>query len=122
MDSGRGAVQGAQRVFESYERQFTAGRKTWLDLMNAVRELAQNAYSLVDVTAAQAAALYRLQLRVDPASTGTQADPEDATPRLTAMPADLPAPADPENVGDPVLKLSTALSVPPADAGTPTHH
>lgn len=60
------AVQGAQRVFESYERQFTAGRKTWLDLMNALREVAQNSYSLVDANAAQAAALNRLQLRVDP--------------------------------------------------------
>ena len=60
------AVQGAQRVFESYERQFTAGRKTWLDLMNALREVAQNEYSLVDANAAQAAALHRLQLRVNP--------------------------------------------------------
>ena len=60
------AVQGAQRVFESYERQFAAGRKTWLDLMNALREVAQNAYSLADANAAQAAALHRLQLRVDP--------------------------------------------------------
>lgn len=60
------AVQGAQRVFESYERQFAAGRKTWLDLMNALREVAQNSYSLVDANAAQAAALNRLQLRVDP--------------------------------------------------------
>lgn len=60
------AVQGAQRVFESYERQFTAGRKSWIDLMNAVREVAQNAYSLVDAHTAQAAALYRLQLRTNP--------------------------------------------------------
>jgi adhesin transport system outer membrane protein len=60
------AVQGAQRVFESYERQFTAGRKSWIDLMNAVREVAQNAYSLTDAHAAQAAALYRLQLRTNP--------------------------------------------------------
>ena len=60
------AVQGAQRVLESYERQFTAGRKTWLDLMNAVREMAQNAYALVDANASQAAALYRLELRVNP--------------------------------------------------------
>lgn len=60
------AVQGAERVFESYERQFTAGRKSWIDLMNAVREVAQNAYSLVDAHSAQAAALYRLQLRTNP--------------------------------------------------------
>lgn len=60
------AVQGAERVFESYERQFTAGRKSWIDLMNAVREVAQNAYSLAEAHSAQAAALYRLQLRTNP--------------------------------------------------------
>jgi len=74
------AVMGAQRVFESYERQFTAGRKTWIDLMNAVREVAQNAYSLVDANAAQAAALYRLQLRVNPASVDLQVV-QDSGPR-----------------------------------------
>lgn len=68
------ALQGAQRVFESYERQFPAGRKTWIDLLNAVREVAQNAYSLADANASQATALYRLQLRVDPASVGTAPD------------------------------------------------
>lgn len=68
------AVQGAQRVFESYERQFTAGRKSWIDLMNAVREVAQNAYTLVDTRAAQASALYRLQLRVDPEMIGVPVD------------------------------------------------
>ncbi|RZL86868.1 MAG: TolC family protein, partial [Variovorax sp.] len=60
------AVSGARRVFESYERQFPAGRKTWIDLMNAVREEAQNAYSLADARAGQAAALNRLLLRVGP--------------------------------------------------------
>ena len=34
--------------------------------MNALREVAQNSYALVDANAAQAAALNRLQLRVDP--------------------------------------------------------
>lgn len=69
------AVQGAQRVFESYERQFPAGRKTWIDLMNAIRELAQNAYTLVDAHAAQAGALYRLQLRMDPEMIGASSMP-----------------------------------------------
>jgi adhesin transport system outer membrane protein len=58
------AVQGSETVLESYGRQFTAGRKTWLDLMNAVRELAQNQYALVDSQAAMHAALYRLQVRM----------------------------------------------------------
>jgi adhesin transport system outer membrane protein len=34
-----------------------------LDLLNAVRELAQNEYALADSRAAMAAAMYRLQIR-----------------------------------------------------------
>jgi len=58
------AVRGAQAVQESYGRQFVAGRKQWLDLMNAARELTQNQYALVDSQAAMLGALYRLQLRM----------------------------------------------------------
>ncbi|MCZ2497750.1 hypothetical protein GN316_13380 [Xylophilus sp. Kf1] len=105
------AVQGAQRVFESYERQFTAGRKTWIDLMNAVREVAQNAYSLVDANAAQATALHRLQLRIDPASIEAQVEP-DAQPLLVATVPEH-APEDNEDALVPVLKLSTELSIAP---------
>jgi adhesin transport system outer membrane protein len=57
------SVQGSQAVLESYGRQFTAGRKTWQDLMNAVRELAQNKYNLVDAHASMVTAMYRLQIR-----------------------------------------------------------
>lgn len=57
------SVQGADLVLASYQRQFQAGRKTWQDLLNAVRELAQNQYALVDAQAAMMGALYRLQVR-----------------------------------------------------------
>lgn len=57
------SVQGSRAVLDSYGRQFTAGRKTWQDLMNAVRELAQNQYNLADTHASMMAALYRLQIR-----------------------------------------------------------
>jgi adhesin transport system outer membrane protein len=57
------SVQGSRSVLESYGRQFTAGRKTWQDLMNAVRELAQNQYNLVDAHASMVSAMYRLQIR-----------------------------------------------------------
>lgn len=87
------AVQGAQRVFESYERQFAAGRKTWLDLMNALREVAQNAYSLADANAAQAAALHRLQLRVDP-------DLIDVAVDMAAKVSDADNPSKPAAIGD----------------------
>lgn len=58
------AVKGSEAVLESYSRQFNASRKTWLDLMNAVRELAQNQYALADSQSAMNAALYRLQVRM----------------------------------------------------------
>lgn len=57
------SVHGSRAVLESYGRQFTAGRKTWQDLMNAVRELAQNQYNLVDAHASMVSAMYRLQIR-----------------------------------------------------------
>ncbi len=57
------SVQGSQAVLDSYGRQFTAGRKTWQDLMNAVRELAQTQYNLVDAHASMVSAMYRLQIR-----------------------------------------------------------
>ena len=57
------SVAGAEKVLDSYQRQFQAGRKSWLDLLNAVRELAQNQYALADTRAAMVAAMYRLQIR-----------------------------------------------------------
>jgi adhesin transport system outer membrane protein len=57
------SVQSSDAVLESYRRQFEGNRKTWLDLMNAVRELTQNDYALVDAQAATLGAMWRLQLR-----------------------------------------------------------
>ena len=59
------AVEGSDLVLESYKRQFEAGKKTWLDLLNAVRELAQNQYALSDAQATMTGAMYRLQLRMN---------------------------------------------------------
>jgi adhesin transport system outer membrane protein len=58
------SVQGSDLVLASYQRQFQAGRKTWQDLLNAVRELAQNQYALVDAQATMMGAMYRLQVRM----------------------------------------------------------
>lgn len=46
------ANQASIDIVESYERQFLAGRKQWLDLMNAAREQAQSASQLADATGA----------------------------------------------------------------------
>ena len=58
------SVTGSDLVLASYQRQFQAGRKTWQDLLNAARELAQNQYALVDAQAAMMGAMYRLQVRM----------------------------------------------------------
>lgn len=58
------SVEGSDLVLASYKRQFEAGKKTWLDLLNAVRELAQNQYSLADAQASMLGAMHRLQLRM----------------------------------------------------------
>ncbi len=54
------------QVFESYARQFTTGRKTWIDVLNAVREATQSELAVVDARAQMLAASLRLR-----ALTGT---------------------------------------------------
>lgn len=63
MQSLQAAAKGAQIVLESYERQFIAGRKSWLEVLNAVREIEQNAYSLAEAHSTLVAAAYRIQLQ-----------------------------------------------------------
>lgn len=58
------AVASSDLVLESYQRQFQAGRKQWQDLLNQVRELAQNQYALADAQASMVGAMYRLQIRM----------------------------------------------------------
>jgi adhesin transport system outer membrane protein len=57
------AVAGSQSVLASYLRQFQGGKKSWLDVLNAVRELTQNEYTLADAQAAWMAAAYKYQVR-----------------------------------------------------------
>ena len=58
------ATRGSGLVLESYQRQFQAGRKTWQDLLNAVRELAQNEYALADARSSLVGAMHRLEIRM----------------------------------------------------------
>ena len=57
------SVEGSERVLESYLRQFQANRKSWLDVLNSARELAQNQYGLAEAHAGMLGALHRLQVR-----------------------------------------------------------
>jgi len=58
------SVNSSGLVLESYQRQFQAGRKQWQDLLNQVRELAQNQYALADAQASMVGAMYRIQIRM----------------------------------------------------------
>jgi len=56
------ARKTATEVYESFSRQYTAGRKTWVDVMNSVREQIQAEFTAVDVTAQVVAAGLRLNI------------------------------------------------------------
>ena len=56
------AVAGAQIVVSSYRRQFIAGRKSWLEVLNAVREHSQYQAQLVETRTSIIAAYYKLQV------------------------------------------------------------
>ena len=48
VDSGKQASMMSSLVTESYKRQFITGRRTWLDVMNAVREATNSKLSMAD--------------------------------------------------------------------------
>lgn len=56
------AVAGAQIVVDSYRRQFIAGRKSWLEVLNAVREKAGYQQQLLQVQSQMLGAFYKLQV------------------------------------------------------------
>lgn len=56
------AVAGSQIVVDSYRRQFIAGRKSWLEVLNAVREQADYQRQLLQVQAQLLASFYKLQV------------------------------------------------------------
>ena len=61
-------------VSESYARQYTAGRKTWIDVLNAVREATQSELAVGDAQAQMLAASLRLRALTGTltSTTGTQ--------------------------------------------------
>jgi adhesin transport system outer membrane protein len=67
LDASLGA---AADVASSYDRQFLAGRKSWLDVMNAARELAQTESQIADIRAAQVVATWRLAILTHTALQG----------------------------------------------------
>lgn len=58
--SVQASLKAAADVSTSYDRQFLAGRKSWLDVMNAARELAQTETQLADLQSTQVVVTWRL--------------------------------------------------------------
>ncbi len=54
------SLKAAADVSTSYDRQFLAGRKSWLDVMNAARELAQTETQLADLQSTLVVVTWRL--------------------------------------------------------------
>jgi adhesin transport system outer membrane protein len=48
----------------SYDRQYLAGKKTWLDLMNGIREIVQTKSNLADIEATLLSSSWRLNIRI----------------------------------------------------------
>ena len=63
MESTAAAARSTLNVTDSFLRQFVAGRRTWLDLMNAVREAVEARAALVEVQNSAMASAARLRLR-----------------------------------------------------------
>jgi adhesin transport system outer membrane protein len=59
-DSLQKSVDLSGDISASYDRQYLVGKKSWLDLMNAVRERAQAQLTLADVEGSLLASSYRL--------------------------------------------------------------
>jgi adhesin transport system outer membrane protein len=55
--------KSTQDVADSYARQFVAGRKSWLDVLNAVRETVQARLSVLDARSLQGQTAWRLHIR-----------------------------------------------------------
>lgn len=55
-------ISAAELVFDSYTRLFLAGKRQWLDLVNASRELTQYKTNLVDLKASYEVTAYQLAL------------------------------------------------------------
>lgn len=63
IESSQAAAKAAGSVTESYMRQFITGRRTWLDVMNAVREANAARIGLTEATTSAMASAARLRLQ-----------------------------------------------------------
>ena len=79
-------LASTQAMVDSWDRQFLAGRKTWVEVMNAARELAQAQTALADVEVGYVVATWRLAVLAEgvPAIITGLGAPVQATPPTNA--------------------------------------
>jgi adhesin transport system outer membrane protein len=75
LTNARRSREMSSAVFDSYTRQYVIGRKTWNDVLNAVREATQSQFALEDTRAQAIAAALRLG-----AQTGTLTPLQQSSP------------------------------------------
>lgn len=64
LEATRRTSEITSEVFDSYARQYVTGRKTWIDVLNAVRENVQARFAFADAKTQSTAAALRLQARM----------------------------------------------------------
>lgn len=83
LDSAEQQREGTRRVFESYTRQYVIGQKSWLDVLNAVREATAASLAVEDARAEMRGPMLRIALltgRLGDLATATtyRPSPEEA--------------------------------------------
>lgn len=58
----KNALQGSTETAQAWDRQFLAGRRAWVEVMNAAREMAQAEIDLGDANASQLSSQWRLSI------------------------------------------------------------
>ena len=59
------SLRSTRQIQEAWERQFLAGRKSWLEVMNAVREIQQAESQLIEAQTNQMQLSWRLTILAD---------------------------------------------------------
>ncbi|MBF0421189.1 MAG: TolC family protein [Magnetococcales bacterium] len=62
LEMAQQTLASSEAIYESYLRQYTIGKKSWLDVLNAIRETYQTALSVADLSAEMQVAIVRLNL------------------------------------------------------------
>lgn len=68
------SLRSAQTLSQAWSRQFLAGQKSWLDVMNAARELAQVEVQMADLESTQLLLTWRLGIVVRGVNAATDAN------------------------------------------------